>query len=173
MTTETSSRLAVRKTIVVNAPQEHTFLVFTEKHGGWWPLASHHIGAQAAQTAILEPRAGGRWYERGVDGSECDWGRVLVWDPPHRLVLSWEIGADWKHDPTFSTEVEVRFIAEGPRTTRVELEHRDLERFGDKAQTMRSAFDSEGGWTGILQRFGGAAGAEEIAPEAPCAIHPE
>jgi uncharacterized protein YndB with AHSA1/START domain len=172
-TQQTRSTLAVRKTIVVNVPQAHAFLVFTEKHGSWWPLASHHIGAQAAQTAILEPRAGGRWYERGVDGSECDWGRVLVWDPPQRLVLSWEIGADWKHDSSLSTEVEVRFIAEGPRTTRVELEHRDLERFGEKAQAMRSAFDSEGGWTGILQLFGAAAGAEEISPEAPCPTHPE
>lgn len=147
----------VRKTIFVNAPQAHAFAVFTERLGDWWPLQRYHIGSQAAQTAILEPGVGGRWFERAADGSECDWGRVLVWEPPHRLVLSWDIGADWKFDPDLGTEVDVRFIAEGADRTRVELEHRRLERYADKAAEMRGIFDSEGGWSALLAAFAQAA----------------
>jgi len=158
MTTNAGPGVSVRKTITVEASQAHAFAVFAEKHGSWWPLKTHHIGAQAAETAIIEPRAGGRWFERAADGSECNWGKVLVWEPPARLLLCWQIRANWKYDPDFATEVEVRFIAEGPRTTRVELEHRNLERFGDKAEDMRKAFDSDGGWTGILQTFAAVAG---------------
>jgi hypothetical protein len=144
----------VRKEIVVEASQERAFRVFTEEHGAWWPLATHHIGEQPAETAIIEPRVGGRWLERAADGSECRWGKVLVWDPPGRLVLAWQIGADWKHDDALSTEVEVRFVALGPALTRIELEHRELDRFGAAAEGMRGAFDSDDGWNGILRRFG-------------------
>src|SRR5579864_2317480 len=143
----------VRKEITVEASQARAFRVFTEEHGAWWPLATHHIAQKPAATAVIEPRAGGRWFERAADGSECLWGKVLVWDPPGRLVLSWEIGADWKHDDALSTEVEIRFVALGPAQTRVELEHRQLERFGDAAEQMRTAFDSEGGWNGILRTY--------------------
>jgi hypothetical protein len=143
----------VRKEIVVEASQARAFRVFTEEHGLWWPLASHHIGEKPAETAIIEPRAGGRWFERAADGSECLWGKVAVWDPPGRLVLSWEIGATWKHDESIATEVEVRFVVLGPALTRIELEHRMLERLGDAAETMRGAFDSEGGWSGILKAY--------------------
>src|SRR5262245_56322106 len=118
--------LLVRKEITVEASQSRAFNVFTGELGGWWPLATHHIGALAAETAVIEPRAGGRWFERASDGSECDWGRVLVWDPPGRLVLSWEISPDFKHDESIDTEVEVRFVVLGPALTRVELEHRQL-----------------------------------------------
>jgi uncharacterized protein YndB with AHSA1/START domain len=157
-TTTAQPALSVKKTVLVDAPQAHAFAVFTERHGAWWPLASHHIGKVEAETAILEPRAGGRWFERGTDGSECDWGRVLVWEPPHRLVLSWEITAEWQHDPEFKTEVEVRFVAVGPHSTRVELEHRNLDRFGDKAEGMRSGLgDDKGGWGHLLQIFAAAA----------------
>jgi uncharacterized protein YndB with AHSA1/START domain len=149
--------LSVKKTVLVEAPQAHAFEVFTARQGTWWPLATHHIGKAPAQTAVLEPRAGGRWFELGVDGSECDWGRVLVWEPPHRIVLGWEIGADFEHDPNLKTEVEVRFVAVGPRSTRVELEHRHLERCGDKADNMKQGLDSEGGWTQVLQIFAAAA----------------
>jgi uncharacterized protein YndB with AHSA1/START domain len=149
--------LSVKKSILVEAPQAHAFAVFTERHGAWWPLADKHIGKVAAETAIMEPRAGGRWFERGVDGSETEWGRVLVWEPPHRLVLAWEISAQWQHDPGLVTEVEVRFIAAGPRTTRVELEHRHLERYGDQAERMQSGIGSEGGWPSILKDFAAAA----------------
>ena len=92
-----------------------------------------------------------------MDGSECDWGRVLAWEPPHRLVLAWEISARWQHDATLRTEVEVRFIAEAPERTRLVLEHRLLERYGDQAATMRGIFDSENGWAGILQRYAAVA----------------
>jgi uncharacterized protein YndB with AHSA1/START domain len=151
------AQVVVRKSVLVNAPQAHAFAVFTEQHGSWWPLKTHHIGTAPAQTAFMEPRAGGRWFERSSDGAECDWGRVLVWEPPHRIVLSWDIGADWKYDPKLGTEVEVRFVSEGPDTTRVELEHRGLERYGAQAETMRATFDSERGWGGILRGFAQAA----------------
>ncbi|HVR07224.1 MAG TPA: SRPBCC family protein [Thermoanaerobaculia bacterium] len=156
-TAQTATEMSVKKSVMVEAPQAHAFAVFTERQGGWWPLASHHIGKVQAETAVLEPRAGGRWYERGVDGSECEWGRVLVWEPPHRVVLGWELAADWRHDPSLQTEVEVRFVAVGPQTTRVELEHRHLERYGDKAEQMKAGLGSEGGWTGILQIYAAAA----------------
>jgi hypothetical protein len=145
--------LFVRKQITVEASQAHAFDVFTREHGAWWPLATHHIGSAAAETAIIEPHAGGRWFERAADGSECDWGRVLVWDPPGRLVLAWEISADWKHDESIDTEVEIRFVSLGPARTRVELEHRRLDRYGAAAEQMRGIFDSENGWTNILRLF--------------------
>jgi hypothetical protein len=143
----------VRREIVVEASQARAFRVFTEDLSAWWPLATHHIGAQPAESAILEPRAGGRWFERAADGSECPWGKVLVWDPPGRLVLAWQIDAGWKFDEDLMTEVEVRFVAMGPAQTRVELEHRQLENYGETAQQMQGIFDSDGGWRGILQRF--------------------
>lgn len=149
--------LVVRKSIRVDVARDHAFAVFTERFAAWWPLESHHIGASPAQTVILEPRVGGRWFERSGDGAECDWGRVLVWAPPERIVLSWDIGADWKYDPTLGTEVELRFIAEGPGTTRVELEHRGLERYGAQAGTMQAAFDSEKGWGSLLAAYAEAA----------------
>jgi Activator of Hsp90 ATPase homolog 1-like protein len=145
--------LFVRKEITVEASQARAFDVFTREHGAWWPLATHHIGSAAAETAIIEPHAGGRWFERAADGSECDWGRVLVWDPPGRLVLAWEISADWKHDESIDTEVEVRFVSLGPARTRLELEHRRLDRYGAAAEQMRGIFDSENGWTNILRLF--------------------
>lgn len=144
---------SVRKEIVVEVSRERAFRVFTEEHGAWWPLSTHHIGEKPAETAILEPRVGGRWFERAADGSECEWGKVLVWDPPSRLVLAWEISAAWKHDETVATEVEIRFVTLGPALTRVELEHRELDRLGAAAEAMRSAFDSEGGWSSLLRLF--------------------
>jgi uncharacterized protein YndB with AHSA1/START domain len=108
---------------------------------------------------VIEPRVGGRWYERGDDGSTCDWGRVLLWEPHSRLVLSWEITADWKHDPGLKTQVEVRFIADGKNGTRVELEHRHLDAYGERRDEMRRIFDSEGGWSGLLALFARAAAA--------------
>jgi uncharacterized protein YndB with AHSA1/START domain len=147
----------VRKSILVKAPPERAFEVFTAGIGRWWPR-SHHIGKAELQDAIIEPRAGGRWYERGADGRECDWGRVLAWEPPQRLVLAWQISADWQYDPNLVTEVEVRFTPEG-EGTRVDLEHRNLERFGDKAEIVRGQIESEGGWGLILHNFAQAAAA--------------
>jgi uncharacterized protein YndB with AHSA1/START domain len=140
----------IRKQLVVEAPLERCFRVFTERVEVWWP-AEHHIGASPIAAITIEPRVGGRWFETGVDGTQCDWGRVLTWDPPRRLVLAWQLTAEWKFDPDFVTEVEVRFTGDGPRRTIVDFEHRDLERFGEHVAAMRGAMD--GGWGGILDRF--------------------
>jgi len=148
----------LRKSIVVAVSAERAFQVFTEGMSTWWPLASKHIGKADAKTVVMEPFVGGRWFEQGVDGSECDWGRVRIWEPPRRLVLSWEISSDWRHDPSIQTEVEVRFTAEGG-STRVDLEHRLLHYYGEKTAQMRGIFDSEQGWKGLLDAFAARASA--------------
>src|SRR5262245_46311636 len=107
-TAQVQATLLVRKTVTVNSPPKRAFEVFTQKIAAWWQLESHHIGAATPSVAVIEPRVGGRWYERGTDGSECDWGSVLVWEPPHRLVLAWSIGSDWKYNARLQTEVDVR-----------------------------------------------------------------
>ncbi len=150
---------SVRKVVNVQTSPEVAWRVFTEKMGTWWPLTTHKIGKAKAVDAVIEPRVGGRWYERGDDGSTCDWGRVLLWEPHSRLVLSWEITADWKHDPGLKTQVEVRFMADGKNGTRVELEHRHLDAYGERRDEMRRIFDSEGGWSGLLALFARAAAA--------------
>ena len=108
---------------------------------------------------MLEAGEGGRWYERDTDGSECDWGKVLVWEPPSRLVLTWQLTGEWAYDADFATEVEVTFVPEGPNRTRVEVEHRGLDAYGDQAAEMRQQFDSPGGWPGLLEAFATAAAA--------------
>jgi uncharacterized protein YndB with AHSA1/START domain len=148
MTAEVQN-LLVRRTIAVQAPPEHVFEVFVNRIDLWWPR-SHHIGKDPRFTARLESKVGGRWYEVGSDGQECDWGRVLAYEPPGRLVLSWDITADWKHDPGLGTEVEVLFRREG-EGTRVELEHRKIERYGSHAEAMLGVFSSERGWSGVLR----------------------
>src|SRR5262249_4334316 len=151
---------SVRKVVSVKAPPEIAWRVFTEKIGTWWPLATHKIGKVKAVDAVIETRVGGRWYERGDDGGTCDWGCVLVWDPPARLVLSWDINADWQHDPNLKTEVEVRFIADGKGGTCVELEHRKLDHYGARRDEVRRLFDPEGDWGRLLALFARAAEAE-------------
>ena len=126
--------------------------VFTEQMDQWWPR-SHHIGKAEMKKAVLETREGGRWYEIGVDGSECNWGKVLRWNPPYKLVLAWQINSEWQYDPNLTTEVEVNFIEKEPKLTRLTLEHRDIEKFGIKAHEVWSALDSEGGWMGMLKVF--------------------
>ena len=144
---------SVRKTLNVNVPIERAFAVFTEKMDAWWP-ATHHIAKQAFTEIVIEQRAGGRWFERAADGTECDWGRVVTWEPPHRVVFSWHLQGDWKFDPNpeRASEVEVRFFAEGSGT-RVELEHRNLERHGAGWEQVRTGVDSPGGWSAILEQF--------------------
>lgn len=142
----------IRKTVVVATSADRAFRTFTEEMSTWWPLATHHIGKAEAKNVVIEPFAGGRWFERGVDGSECDWGRVRTWDPPRRLVLTWEISSEWQHDPSIQTEIEVLFSPEGD-STRVALEHRLLHYYGEKAAQMRGIFESAGGWPGILEGF--------------------
>src|SRR5580704_9491637 len=106
----------VRKMLRVNVPQARAFAVFTARFDSWWPK-SHHIGKAAIKEAIIEPMSGGRWYEKGEDGSECNWGRVLAWDPPSRVILSWNINSKFEADENLLSEVEVRFIADGPDAT--------------------------------------------------------
>ncbi|WP_372668055.1 SRPBCC family protein [Amycolatopsis kentuckyensis] len=135
-----------RKSVVVACSREHAFKTYTEAFDSWWPR-EHHLGEADLAEAVLEPKAGGRWYEKTVDGAECDWGEVLVWEPPARVVLSWRIDGDWKPDPdpAHASEIEVRFVEEGPRSTRVELEHRAFERHGADAAKIRRGVSSEGG----------------------------
>jgi hypothetical protein len=147
----------VRKQIVVAAPAARAFDVFTAGMATWWPMATHHIGAAEPETVVIEPRVGGRLYERGVDGVESTWGHVQVWEPPTRFVYTWEISADFAADPSIRSEVEVRFVEEAPSRTRIELEHRGLEHYGDRGQEMHETFDSDGGWNQLLARFAEAA----------------
>jgi len=142
----------VRKQLVVKASQSRAFAVFTAEMSRWWP-ATHSILKSPLKECIVEPRVGGRWYAVGEDGSSCETGYVIAWQPPQGLVLAWQINADWQFDPELVTEVEVRFIAESADTTRVELEHRHLERMGAKAAEARDAVDSPGGWGAILGSF--------------------
>ena len=144
----------VRKSIVVKAPQARAFEVFTARFGTWWPK-SHHIAAPDMADGIIEPRVGGRWYEKGVDGSECDWGKVLAWEPPSRVVLSWHLNSKFQVDEAVESEVDVRFIAESADTTRVELEHRIA---AVDAEGIRAAVDAPNGWTGLLSLYAEAVG---------------
>lgn len=144
----------VRKSISVNATPERAFHVFTAEFDSWWPR-SHHIGSSPMKKAIVEGFVGGRCFSEQMDGSECPWGTVLVWDPPHRFVMAWQITGGWKFEPDMakSSEVEVRFTGEPGGTTRVDLEHRYFGRQGDAAGAMRTAVDSPNGWTGLLEMF--------------------
>ena len=152
--TEPAASTAFRKTLTVDVPVEHAFDVFTRRMDAWWPR-THHIGTVPMQQAVLEPFDGGRWYERGADGSECEWGRVLVWERPTRLVLAWHLDGSWHHDPdpAHASEVDVRFVAESARRTRVEFEHRHLDRHTVGGQALRIAVDSPGGWSAILASY--------------------
>ncbi|MBV9006768.1 MAG: SRPBCC family protein [Solirubrobacterales bacterium] len=145
---------SVQSSIDVQAPIERAFEVFTEDIGSWWP-PDHHILEAELDGMVFEPRVGGNVYDRGTDGSECRWARVLAYDPPHRFVISWDIGLDWKveTDPAKTSEIEVRFTSEGPDRTHVELEHRNLGRHGEGWERMRDAVGSDGGWLRGLQAF--------------------
>lgn len=144
----------VRKSVRVNASAERAFDVFANGFDRWWPR-SYHIGQIPVKEFVLEPFTGGRWYERREDGSECQWGKVLGWEPPSRLVLAWQLDPKFAYDPMLVTTVEVRFVAESADVTRVELEHRDIERMGDEAQPLRDKFDSPEGWGAVVEAFAG------------------
>ena len=149
--TKTFTIAPVRKSLVVNAPQAHAFDVFTSRLDNWWPN-THSIGALPVQKSLIEPRKGGRWYATHEDGSETVVGHMQVWEPPHRIVFSWEVGANWKRDPSVASEVEIKFIVQDPRTTRVELEHRKFEALGEEnGPKMRGSVD--GGWPALLELF--------------------
>jgi uncharacterized protein YndB with AHSA1/START domain len=150
--TRTISAAPVKKTLQVAASQAHAFEVFTARIGAWWPH-SHSINSGIPQKeVIIEPRRGGRWYERGEDGSECYWGDVVAWDPPSRVVLSWHLNGKFQFDRQVESEVEVRFIAEGEHATRVELEHRITA--AQDAEALRKGIDAPNGWSGILAIYG-------------------
>lgn len=155
--------LRVVKAVHLKAPIERAFSVFVEQMETWWP-ATHHIGKTPFVAIFVEPRVGGRWYEQNADGAFCDWGTVLAWDPPHRVRFSWHLGPehgqpDWVFDPDMSkaSEVEIRFRAEGPNATFVELEHSKIERHGEGALQLREMFDGPGAWATILEKFAEAA----------------
>jgi uncharacterized protein YndB with AHSA1/START domain len=154
MTTQQPTASSVREAILVEAPIERAFKVFTEDMGSWWPPDHHILEAELAEM-VFDRRVGGNIYDRGVDGSECRWARVLAYDPPNRIVFSWDIGLDWKlqSDPEKTSEVEVTFTAEGADRTRVELEHRSIDRHGEGWEQMRDAVGSPGGWLRGLQAF--------------------
>jgi uncharacterized protein YndB with AHSA1/START domain len=151
MMTRTITIAPVRKSIRVKANQAHAFEVFTSGLGRWWPR-NHSIGTAPVKTVVMETRLGGRWYELGEDGSQTNVGKILLWEPPHRFVVSWDINSNWKPDVTVSSEVEVRFVADGSDATRVELEHRKFEQMGAEAgEKLRR--DVDGGWPGMLEHF--------------------
>jgi uncharacterized protein YndB with AHSA1/START domain len=143
-----------RTSIVVEAPVERAFSVFTGDFGRFKPPEHNMLGVDIAET-VFEPRAGGHLYDRGVDGSECRWARVLAYEPPDRVVISWDISPQWQIETDLekTSEVEVRFIAEAPDRTRVELEHRNLDRHGEGWQQLRDGVEGEDGWPLYLQRF--------------------
>ena len=149
----------VRKSITVNASQARAFEAFTARMIRW-RRPDHHIGTSPMKDVVLEPKVGGGWYEVGEDGTVCEWGKVLEWDPPRRFVLAWQLGADWKYDPDFMTVLEVRFAAAEGSATRVELEHRDLERYGERVAEVRASLDAPGGWTGALAAYAAEVGRE-------------
>jgi len=141
----------IRKEVRVQAAPARAFEIFTAGMSRWW-LKTHTINPTKSplKDIVMEPRRDGRWYERGEDGSECQWGKVLAWEPPTRVLLAWQISGRWRYDPNFVTEVEIRFTPDGAGT-KVELEHRNLERLGDAAEAMRTAFES--GWGSLLEQF--------------------
>jgi uncharacterized protein YndB with AHSA1/START domain len=153
MTTQAQDT-SVRTRVVVDVPIERAFSVFTEHFDSIKPREHNMLAVEIAET-VFEPREGGRIYDRGVDGSECHWARVLAYEPPDRVVFSWDISPQWRieTDTDKTSEVEVRFISEGPERTRVELEHRNLDRHGDGWESERESVRSEGGWPLYLQRF--------------------
>ena len=149
--TATISIAPVKKRIRVEVPQARAFDVFTNRIGAWWPRRAS-IGSAKLKTVTIEPREGGAWFEEGEDGSRATVGRVTIWDPPARLVVSWDVNHRWKPDTTVSSEVEVVFTPDGPGATIVELEHRNFEALGQAGgESMRR--DVDGGWPGILEAF--------------------
>lgn len=155
----TIAEAVVRKSVRVQAPVERAFTVFVEQMETWWP-ATHHIGKTPFEAIFVEPRVGGRWYERNAEGRQCDWGTVMAWDPPHRVAFSWHLGPghdspDWIFDGDMAkaSQVEIRFLPDGPSATVVELEHSKLERHGEGYEQLRALFDGPGAWSAILAEF--------------------
>jgi uncharacterized protein YndB with AHSA1/START domain len=144
----------VRRQIVVDAPIDQAFATFTARFGDFKPAEHNLLAAPIAET-VFEPRVGGHIYDRATDGTECHWARVLVYEPPQRVVFSWDIGPTWQveTDPDNASEVEVRFTEEDPRRTRVELEHRNLDRHGPGWESVRDGVADDQGWPLYLNRY--------------------
>jgi uncharacterized protein YndB with AHSA1/START domain len=145
---------SVRASVTVDAPIEEAFSVFTEGFGRFKPREHNLLDVEIAET-VFEPRVGGHLYDRGVDGSICRWARVLAYDPPERVVISWDISPQWQLETDLekTSEVEVRFFADAPARTRLELEHRNLERHGEGWEGVRDGVAAEQGWPLYLQRY--------------------
>jgi uncharacterized protein YndB with AHSA1/START domain len=156
MTIQSTSDLHVTRSITVPLTTEAAFDLFTARMSDFWP-ASHSIGASPFEAVVMEPGVGGRWFERSADDVESPWGRVLAWEPPDRVVLAWQLNADWQYDPGFETEVAVTFTEVEPGRTKVELRHGHLERFGERAAEMQTTLESPDAWDGILTAYAGAA----------------
>jgi uncharacterized protein YndB with AHSA1/START domain len=169
----TESAAPVRKSVTVRASPARAFAIFTDDMDSWWPR-SHHVGKAPLRATLIEGRTGGRCYSQHEDATECDWGTVLVWEPPRRLVLAWQVSATWQSEPDLarSSEVEVTFTALDGGLTRVDLEHRHLDRVGANAAAYRAALDSPTAWDALLVAFATrASGPAGIAsPPAPASL---
>ncbi len=148
----------VRYSVTVPISAQRAFTLFTDEFSTWW--IGHHIGEAELADVVIEPRVDGRWYERGVNGAECDWGKVLAYQPPGRLVMTWQLNTEFQFDPDLShaSEVEVRFTEANGQTT-VDFEHRHIERHGAGAEELAKSVASGGGWPGILDLYAKAAAA--------------
>jgi uncharacterized protein YndB with AHSA1/START domain len=146
----------VRYELTVPISAEQAFTLFTEGFNSWW--IGHHIGKADLAEAVIEPRVDGRWYERGVDGTECDWGKVLEFEPPGRIVLTWQLNAEFEYDPDLdhASEIEVLFTEENGQT-KVDFQHRHIERLGAGAEDLAKSVGAEDGWPKILELFAAAA----------------
>jgi uncharacterized protein YndB with AHSA1/START domain len=143
---------AIRRDVVVEVGRAKAFEIFTADMTSWWP-AHHHIGSAPIEEVVIEPHEGGRWYTRHQDGTETSTGVVTAWDPPARLVVTWQIGADWAYHDDLVTSVDVRFESLGPDRTRVVLEHRGLDAYGAHAAAMRTLFERPDAWTATLAAY--------------------
>ena len=153
----------VRRQVVVNAPVTRAFQVFTERFGDFKPPEHNLLASPIAET-VFEPRVGGHIYDRAEDGSECRWARILAYEPPNRVVFSWDIGTQWQieSDPANTSEVEVRFVPEGEDRTRLELEHRNIDRHGPGWETLSAGVDDDQGWPLYLARYASLLAEEDL-----------
>jgi hypothetical protein len=149
-----SADTSVSRSVLVGTGIERAFAAFAEGMGHWWP-SEHHIAEKSFVDIVVQPRVGGRWYECAADGSECDWGRVLAWDPPRHLALSWHLDGNFVYDPDpdRASRVDVSFVALGASTTRLELVHSGLDRHGDTWPSLLDGIASPNGWSGMLAQF--------------------
>lgn len=155
---QTIAAAPVRQEVRVKLAPVEAFDLFANRFDLWWPRDKSANPGTTLVEAVLEPKVGGRWYEKGANGTICEWGHVLAYEPPERLLIDWQLGADYRYDPNLHTEVEILFQPDGSGTL-VKLEHRNIDRFGEKWEEMRRGISSQGGWPGILGSFVEKAGA--------------